>query len=113
MTDDTAYFDSEGFKKILRQYEDSVKSGHPTYMDADDLADIADYYHYEGRLDEADEAIGLALQFNPDAIGPLLYKAREALSYGDFEVARDYAERIRIIDRAEYLYLKGEILICE
>lgn len=113
MTDDTAYFDSEGFKKILRQYEDSAKSGHPTYMDADDLADIADYYHYEGRLDEADEAIGLALQFNPDAIGPLLYKAREALSYGDFEVARDYAERIRIIDSAEYLYLKGEILICE
>ena len=51
MSDDTAYFESEGFKKILRQYEDSVQSGHPAYMDADDLADIADYYHYEGRLD--------------------------------------------------------------
>ena len=113
MTDDTAYFESEGFKKILRQYEDSVKSGHPAYMDADDLADIADYYHYEGRLDDATDAIELALQFNPDAIGPLLYKAREALSYGNFEVARDYAERIRIIDNTEYLYLIGEILICE
>ena len=113
MTDDTAYFESEGFKKILRQYEDSVKSGHPVYMDADDLADIADYYHYEGRLDDATDAIELALQFNPDAIGPLLYKAREALSYGNFEVARDYAERIRIIDNTEYLYLIGEILICE
>ncbi|MBO6033531.1 MAG: tetratricopeptide repeat protein [Prevotella sp.] len=113
MTDDTAYFESEGFKKILRQYEDSVKSGHPAYMDADDLADIADYYHYEGRLDDASAAIELALQFNPDAVGPLLYKAREALSYGNFEVARDYAKRIRIIDSAEYLYLLGEILICE
>lgn len=113
MTDDTAYFESEGFKKILRQYEDSVKSGHPAYMDADDLADIADYYHYEGRLDDASAAIELALQFNPDAVGPLLYKAREALSYGNFEVARDYAERIRIIDSAEYLYLLGEIFICE
>ena len=113
MTDDTAYFDSEGFKAILRQYEDSVKSGHPAYMDADDLADIADYYHYEGRLDDASAAIELALQFNPDAVGPLLYKAREALSYGNFEVARDYAERIRIIDNTEYLYLIGEILICE
>ena len=113
MTDDTAYFESEGFKKILRQYEDSVKSGHPAYMDADDLADIADYYHYEGRLDDATDAIELALQFNPDAIGPLLYKAREALSYGNFEVARDFAERIRIIDNTEYLYLIGEILICE
>ena len=60
MTDDTAYFESEGFKIILRKYEDSVKSGHPTYMDADDLADIADYYHYEGRLDEASDAIAVS-----------------------------------------------------
>ena len=113
MTDDTAYFESEGFKKLLEQYEDSVKSGHPVYMDADDLADIADYYHYEGRLDDAAAAIELALQFNPDAIVPLLYKAREALSLNNFRTARDYAERIRIIDQAEYLYLLGEILICE
>jgi tetratricopeptide (TPR) repeat protein len=113
MVDDAAYFDSESFKKLLRQYEDSVKSGHPTYIDADDLADIADYYHYEGRLDEAADAIELALKFNPDAIGPLLYKAREALSLSNFGIARDYAERIRIIDNMEYLYLLGEILICE
>ena len=113
MSDDTAYFESEGFKKILRQYEDSVQSGHPAYMDADDLADIADYYHYEGRLDEASDAIELALKFNPDAIGPLLYKAREALSLGNFRLARNYAERIRIIDQDEHLFLKGEILICE
>ena len=77
------------------------------------MADIADYYHYEGRMDEAADAIELALQFNPDAIGPLLYKAREALSLNNFRVARDYAERIRIIDNTEYLYLLGEILICE
>jgi tetratricopeptide (TPR) repeat protein len=113
MTDDTAYFDSESFKKLLEQYEDSVKSGHPTYMDADDLADIADYYHYEGRLEDAAAAIELALQFNPDAIGPLLYKAREALSLNNFRTARAYAERIRVIDNTEYLYLLGEILICE
>ena len=113
MTDDAAYFESEGFRKLLKQYEDSVKSGHPAYMDADDLADIADYYHYEGRLDEAAAAIELALQFNPDAVGPLLYKAREALSFGNFKLARDYAERIHVIDNAEYLYLIGEILICE
>ncbi len=113
MTDNAAYFDSEGFKQILRQYEESVKSGHPVYMDADDLADIADYYHYEGRMEEAADAIELALQFNPDAIGPLLYKAREALSWGDFDLAREYAERIRIVDSTEYLYLSGEILICE
>ena len=113
MTNDTEYFDSEEFQEILQQYEDSVKSGHPIYMDADDLASIADYYHYYGRTEEADIAIGQALQYSPEAVAPLLYKAREALSVRDFEKAREYAERIRPTDEVEYLYLKGEILICE
>ena len=113
MADDTEYFKSEEFKSLLEQYEESVMSGHPIYMDADDLADIADYYQYEGRLEDADAAISLALRFNPNAVGPLLYKSREALSMNDFEMAREYAERIRTADSVEYLYLKGEILICE
>ena len=113
MTDETAYFKSEEFLEILQQYEDSVKSGHPIYMDADDLASIADYYHYYGRTEEADIAIGQALQYSPEAVAPLLYKAREALSVRDFEKAREYAERIRPTDEVEYLYLKGEILICK
>jgi tetratricopeptide (TPR) repeat protein len=113
MTDELEYFESEDFKEILEEYEESVKSGHPIYMDADDLADIADYYHYQGNYQEADQAIELALQFNPEAVGPLLYKAREALTHNDFSLARTYAERIRMVDSAEYLYLQGEILICE
>ena len=42
MTDELEYFESEDFKEILQEYEESVKSGQPFYMDADDLADIAD-----------------------------------------------------------------------
>ena len=87
MTDDLAYFESEDFREILNKYEASVKSGHLIYMDADDLADIADYYQYNGHPDMADDAIDLALEYNPEAVGPLLYKAREALSVGDYEVA--------------------------
>ena len=30
-TDDLEYFKSKDFQKILRQYEESVKSGHPIY----------------------------------------------------------------------------------
>jgi len=113
MADDSTYFETEEFKEILQQYEDSVRSGHPFYMDADDLADIADFYHFEGKMEEADDAISLALQFNPEAIGPLLYKAREALTLNDFDTAREYAARIETIDHLEALYLQGEILVCE
>lgn len=113
MTDELEYFESEDFKEILQEYEASVKSGQSFYMDADDLADIADFYHYQGHTEEAEQAIELALQLNPEAVGPLLYKAREALSLNNFDLARSYAERLQVVDSTEYLYLQGEILICE
>ena len=113
MTNGTEYFSSKEFLEILKQYEASAKSGHPAYMDADDLADIADYYQYQGKTTEAEEAINLALQFNPDAVGPLLYKTREALTRNDYDTAHTYADKIRGIDDLEYLYVQGEILICE
>ena len=101
MTDHTEYFESEDFKEILRQYEESVKSGERIYMDADDLADVADYYHYHNRIDEANAAISLAMEYNPEAVGPMLYKAREALEAKDFETADKYADRITPLDTLE------------
>ncbi|SHL14743.1 tetratricopeptide repeat protein [Xylanibacter ruminicola] len=111
MTDHTEYFESEDFKEILRQYEESVKSGERIYMDADDLADVADYYHYHNRIDEANAAISLAMEYNPEAVGPMLYKAREALEAKDFETADKYADRITPLDTLEAVYLRAEILI--
>ena len=113
MTDDTEYFSSEEFQDLLEHYEESVKSGHPIYVDADDLADIADYYQFQGKVKEADKAINQALQQNPEAVGPLLYKSREALCRGDYATAREYAERVRAVDELESMYLQGEILISE
>ena len=113
MADDAAYFESKEFQKILKQYETSVKSEHSAYMDADDLADIADYYHYYGRFEEADEAIELALKYNPEAVGPLLYKARETMALGNYEKAEEYADRIQAVDSQEANYLRGEIMICQ
>jgi len=111
MTDDQEFFQSSEFQELLKNYEESVKSGYPIYMDADDLADIADYYQLQGKTEEAKAAINLALQFNPEAVGPLLFKAREALLAEDFEAAEAYAERLEAGDSREALYLKGEILI--
>ena len=112
-SEDLAYFDSEEFRTILSQYEESVESEHPIYIDADDLADIADYYQYNGFPEKARIAVDLALEYNPDAVGPLLFKAREAIMANDFETAKEYAERIEAVDTMEAVYLKGEMMICE
>ena len=54
------YFDSEEFRELLAAYEESVSSGQPILMDADELTDIADYYHYIADDERADEAINQA-----------------------------------------------------
>ena len=112
-SDDLAYFDSDEFRTILSQYEESVESEHPIYIDADDLADIADYYQYNGFPEKARIAVDLALEYNPEAVGPLLFKAREAVMANDFDTAQEYAERIESVDVMEAVYLKGEIMICQ
>lgn len=111
MIGDTEYFESKDFQEILNKYEESVKSGQSIFIDADDLTDIADYYHMEGRLDEAGDAINLALQLTPDAVAPLLYKAREAMENNDMETAESYAELVKLKDPVEYVYLKGELML--
>jgi tetratricopeptide (TPR) repeat protein len=111
--EDLEYFESEDFKEILRQYEESVKSGVRIYMDADDLTDIADFYHYNNRLAEAEEAITLAMEYNPEAVGPMLYKAREALEAKDFKTAEEYADKVQPLDSLEAVYLRAEILITQ
>ena len=101
---DKEYFDNEEFKEILKQYEESVKSGGRIYMDADDLADIAAYYHFNNREEEAEKAISLAMEYNPEALGPMLYKAKEALEAKDFDTVERYATKIEALDSLEAIY---------
>lgn len=107
------YFDSAEFLDMLDQYETAVNTGQPVFMDADELAEIADYYQLTDRHDEADKAIALALQLSPGAISPLTYKIHEAIYNGDIELAKDFLAQI--IDRADpdYIYDKGEIMLAE
>ncbi len=107
------YFDSEEFRNTLNEYEESVKSGHPLFMDADDLADIADYYHFMGKEKKADETIDYALSLYPNATLPNVFKAREALTTGDIDSAREYIAQIESKDDPEYHYMQAELLMAQ
>ena len=107
------YFDSEEFRDMLAAYEEAVSTGQPVFMDADELAEIADYYQMTEQYDEADEAIDLALALSPGAIAPLTYKIHEALWNGNTEEAREYLDRIIETDDPDYVYDKAEILMAE
>lgn len=107
------YFDSDEFREMLEEYEAAIDSGQPVFLDADELAEIADYYQMTDKLNEADEAIDLALSLSPGAIAPLTYKIHEALWNGDTEEACKYLNQIVETDEPDYVYDKAEIMLAE
>ncbi|MDE7089716.1 MAG: hypothetical protein K2O54_06315, partial [Prevotella sp.] len=61
------YFDSEEFRELLADYETSIDAGLPVFMDANELAEIADYYQMSEEYEKAEDAITLALSLSPGA----------------------------------------------
>lgn len=107
------YFDSNEFKHILNDYEKSVKEGQPIFMDIDELIDIADYYNLCGEKNKATIVLNTALELNPGATLPLVFKAREAIANEDIETAKRYANEITDKNDYEYIILKAEIMVAQ
>lgn len=107
------YFDSSEFKDILMAYEEAERTGQPLFMDTDDLIDIADYYSLTGNKDKASAAIEAALELNPGATLPLVFKAREALAHEDVEAAKELASSIIDKDDYDYKWLQAEIMVAQ
>lgn len=113
MKNDDDYFSDEEFREILDDYEQTVKSGQPLFMDADDLADIADYYQMNGRYDEARQAIDIAAEKDPHALGVLNYQIHDALQNGELDKAQELLDCIMERESPEYVYNRAEILIAQ
>lgn len=107
------YFDSNEFRDLLAEYEKAVNTGQPVFMDADELAEIADFYQMTNRLDEAESTISLALSLSPGAIAPLTYRIHEALYQGDTQKAWQLLDQITETNEPDYIYNRAEILIAE
>ena len=107
------YFDSSEFQEMLDAYEQTVSAGGTVFLDAEELASIADYYQYTGQRDEAEEAITLAMSLSPGAIAPLTYRIHEALYEGDTERAWQMFDQIIETDAPDYVYDRAEIMLAE
>ena len=110
---DEEYFKSEEFQELLDSYEASINAGSNPFMDADDFVDLADYYAWKGYDEKAEQAIDYALELYPSSTLPNVFKARRALSLGDFVQARFYCDEIENHDDPDYHYLVAEIMIAE
>lgn len=113
MNIDEEYFKSEDFQDLLERYETSINAGSTPFMDVDDLVDIADYYNWQNEDELAEKAIDCALELYPSSTLPNVFKARKALSMGEYAEAEFYADEIENHDDPDYHYLVAEIKIAE
>lgn len=107
---DEEYFNNEEFRENLKAYEDSVKSGHPIFLDADDLTDIVDYYNMMHMDDKAEQAADYALTIFPGASGPITFKVRKYIDANQLDKADELAENVSDKE-IDYKYVKAEIFL--
>lgn len=110
---DEELFKQARFKNKLKQYEQAKSERKTVFMDIDDLTDIIDYYNYDGLVDDAEDVANYALTLYPGAIGPLVFKARQALAEGEFDKAKEFSDSIEDKSDLDYFYLCAEMLIAQ
>lgn len=114
MLGNDSYYSSKEFLRILREYEETEKTGNPVLLDADEYTDIAEYYHMKGDTERALGVATHAANIYPGATGPLVFMAREALLVqNNPEKAILLAEQIDDKTDFDYLYIMAEILVVD
>lgn len=106
------YFESQEFKDILAKYESARDGGLSTYMDADDLIDVAEYYS-SVKHDEvlARGAAEYALNLHPDAVEPQVFLARQSMAAGNVEDAEQRLKYLKNESDREVIFLRMELMI--
>ena len=108
------FYQSKEFKDKLRIYEDSLKKECSVYLEPDDLTDIAEYYFYHGKSQEALATIDYAIKTFPGALHPLAFMARYAILVKDnANEALGYAKLITDKSDLDYYYTIAEIYIAD
>jgi len=103
------YDDSIEFKELLHSYEKSRQQGQPSYFDADDFVDIAEYYMRNERLQEALTAAedGLNLHQGDDDLRSI--KANVLISLQRFDEAQEIVDTIQPEDDPDVYYFRGQL----
>lgn len=113
MFDDDKYFQEKTFLNLLQRYEDSMQEFGTTYMDAEDLTDIAEYYMMKGEKGKAQKAISLALDLHPDSVDPQIFLSREAMFDDNLDEAYRICNTIPDQEDREVKFLRAELLLRE
>ena len=92
MKDD--YFESDDFREILNNYEESRRNGYPSYLDEDDYADLSDFYMNNNKPMDAMTCAEEGLSNHPDSVLLQSVKSGLLIFYHRYQEARDLLNTI-------------------
>lgn len=107
------YFQSKQFRELLQRYEKAAQTGDGGFFDADELSDLAEYYHHQGKDIITKQLLERAIYTFPGSTMPLVLMSRLALTneFSDLEAPEYYLDQIIDKSDLEYFYAKVEIKI--
>lgn len=106
------YYQTEKFKAILNTYEELQQGNIGGFLDAEELTDIAEYYHYKGMMKEMMDTLNYTINIFPGAVAPIVLKARVELFHNhNLKAAQNLAEEVEDTNDMEYIYLMAETLL--
>lgn len=111
MTND--FNNNKELEENIRKYEEAKKNGTSIFLDADQLADIAEHYYMSGRKDDAMQTIEYAISMFPGSVLPLCFLAREAIVDNNIAMAEQLAKQIDDKQHIEYFFLLAEIMLAK
>lgn len=112
--EDFSFFQNEEFQQHLKDYENMMNGGDKVYFDAEALTDIAEYYVFHNEPEKAEKCIGYALTVHPDAVDPLIFKARQyMIDENGLKKAISLCNLITDQNDREVVFLRGELILRE
>lgn len=99
--------------ELAEQYEAAKAEDKPIYLDAEDLADLADWYAMHGKSKEATEVIEYGLSLHPDSTPLLVEQAYLLMDFEDISKAKKIIKRISEDCSPEVKVLKANFSLSE
>ena len=96
---------------LITNYEEAKAENRQLYLDADQLADIADWYASERKFEEAQEVITYGLKIHPGNTDLLIEQAYLYLDTQKLQKAKKVADSITEEFDSEVKLLKAELLL--
>ena len=97
---------------LAEQFESAIAENKSFYLDADDFADLTDWYGTRTRYDNAFEAVDYGLKIHPDSTPLLVQKAYLYIDTNKKDLARQLIKSIKE-DTPEVKVLRAHLLLNE